>query len=535
MGLMECRIDELFGNAARRFGRETALVYQEESYTWEELDILSDRAADRLEGQGVAKGSRVGLWGENSAAWVVVFLALQKLGAVPALLNFNFQWRELEQVVRISKIQWLCYGSAPALKKDPGRMEMAVNRFGEGFQGLMDIREESIKLREMLQDGSGQGTRIPVSSDCRDLACLLYTTGTSMAPKCVMHSHYSLVNNAVFTAERIRMDSKDRICVSQPLFHVFGLITSFLAAVCCGAKLCVLSHFGSEEILQCVQRHGCTILNGVPTNFICMLSNPAFYRYKTESLRLSVIGGANISATQLDYIREAFPTVHIMRNYGLTEGCNLCNHEYSDSVKAVGRSVGKPYPWIELAIQDPKERRFLPPGERGEIVVRGYSVMKGYFDSKGCGQAAQAIDQEGWLHTGDLGMVDSEGYVSIVGRLKDIIIRGGENIAPIEVSKEIQRYEPILDTLVIGVPHPVLGEEVVACLVLESPQDYSEPELRSMLKARLARYKIPAFFLVYDRFPSKPSGKVDMLALQKDAYAKVSSLHKDDKRYGVKL
>ena len=299
--------------------------------------------------------------------------------------------------------------------------------------------------------------------------------------------------------------------------------------------LCVLSRFASADILGCVQRHSCTILNGVPTNFICMISNPIFNNYRTDSLRLSIIGGANISASQLDYIRQAFPTVTIMRNYGLTEGCNLCNSEYSDNVGTISRSVGHPYPYIELAIWDPEQRCFLPSGERGEIVVRGYSVMQGYFSSGSCKSPVQAVDNDGWLHTGDLGVIDSEGYVSIVGRIKDIIIRGGENISPIDVCSEIMRYEPVLDTIVLGVPHPVLGEEVVACLLLDEPWNYSESELRSMLKVRIAKYKIPSFFLIYDKFPLKSNGKVDMHALRNDAYMRVHDLHKDDERYNIKL
>jgi fatty-acyl-CoA synthase len=530
MELIECKIDELLDNAVRRFGQKTAVIYQEDSYTWREIDILSDMAADRMDKRGVTRGDHVGLWSKNSAAWIVTFLALQKLGAVSALLNPNYQRRELEQAIRISEIGWLCYGSTPALAEEPDLIEIIAKQAGESFRSSMDIREESLELRKTLREVPDYAGRARAGTNCRDLAGMFYTTGTSMDPKCVLHNHYSLINNAVSTAERVQMNSDDRICVSQPLFHIFGLVTSFLGAIYCGATLCVLSRFSSEDILRCVQRHGCTILNGVPTNFIRLLSYPLLHHYRTDSLRLSIIGGASISVTQLDYIRQTFPTVRIMKNYGLTEGCNLCNSEYSDSFGAVARTVGRPYPNIEVAIRDPKRGCFLPSGERGEIVARGYNMMRGYFSSQSSGKSAQAIDDDGWLHTGDLGVIDSDGRVSIVGRIKDIIIRAGENIAPTEISREILRYEPVLDALVIGAPHPVLGEEVIACLMLESPGDYSEHELRAMLKTRLAKYKLPAFFLIYDKFPLKPSGKVDMLALREDMYSKVRDLRKDDTR-----
>ena len=531
MELVERTIDTVLADTVRRFGQKIGLIYQGNRYTWEEVDLLSDWLASRLERQGVVRGDHVGLWGENTAAWVVAFLAVQKLGAVAALLNFNYQQRELEQVMRLGRIQWLCYGSTGALDRDPALLEKASGRFGDSYRGGMDIREEILGLRQTLRQIQPSPARPHAPLDSSSLACMLYTTGTSSTPKCVLHRHFSLVNNAILTAERVHMDTEDRICVSQPLFHVFGLVTSLLGGICCGATLCILSHFGSEDILRCVQDCRCTILNGVPTNFIRMIANPNFPNYRTDSLRLSIIGGADISATQLDDIQQAIPTTHIMRNYGLTEGCNLCNSEYSDSPGVVSRSVGRPYPHIELAIQDPKRRVFLPAGERGEIVVRGYSIMQGYFEPEGCGQNGQTLDQDGWLHTGDLGVIGEDGHVSIVGRLKNIIKRGGENIAPAEVSREILRYEPVLDALVIGAPHPVLGEEVVACLMLKEPQDYEEGELRSMLGVRLARYKIPAFFLLYEKFPLKPSGKIDMLALQEDVYGKVRELHRGDPRY----
>lgn len=535
MGLIECTIDELFDEAVRRFDQETAVIYKDDAYSWRELDTLSDMMADRLEARGVVRGDCVGLWGENSAAWIVTFVALQKLGAVAALLNSGYLRRELVQIMRSSETRWLCYGSTPAFAKEADLIEAVAAEAGESLQGLVDIREETLGLRKMLEEAPDYAGRARDGLNCRDVACMLYTTGTTMEPKCVQHNHYSLVNNAIATAERARITAEDRICLSQPLFHTFPLCSSLLASFFCGSVLCVLSRFTSEEILCCVQRHRCTVLNGVPMNFLCMFSSQIFRRYQTDSLRLSIIGGDSISEAQYDYIRQTLPTVHIMRNYGLTEGCNLCNSEYFDSPKMVARSVGRPYPCIELAIQDPKKRTFLPPGEKGEIVTRGYNVMQGYFHSRSGDQPVQPIDESGWLRTGDLGILDKEGYLTIVGRLKDIIIRGGENVSPAEIEKEILRYEPVLDALVIGAPHPILGEEVLACLVLDSPVDYNEHELLSILKVRLAKFKIPAFFLLYDKFPLRPNGKVDMRALREDAYAKARVLHKDDKRYNAML
>lgn len=533
MGLIERTIDELFEEAVQNFGDRTAVVYREDRYTWRELSILVDMIADRLEAQGVARGEHVGLWSENSAAWIVTFLALQKLGAVPALLNFNYRERELIQVMRIGDIRWLCYGNTHALSEQPGMIAGVASRVG--LRGTVDIREETLGLRKLLDSTTAHVSRAVSGADPHGLACMLYTSGTTMEPKCVLHDHYSLVNNAIVTAERAQMSMEDRICLSQPLFHIYALNASLLSAIHCGAMLCVLSRFGSEDILRCVQDERCTILNGVPTNFLRLISSPVFHKYRTDSLRLSAIGGASIHEAQIDRLRQALPGLHVVRNYGLTEGCNLCNSELSDDPESIARTVGHPYPYIEIAIQDPKDRRLLPVGETGEILVRGYSVMLGYYHAQPEKLPPSAIDEDGWLHTGDLGVMDEQGRVAIVGRIKDIIIRGGENITPAEICKEIMRYEPVLDVLVVGAPHPILGEEVIACVVLETPEDYSEDELRSLLKVRLARYKIPAFFLIYDQFPLRPNGKVDMRALREDVAVKARELHKGDERYDVTL
>lgn len=523
MELIDKRIDELFKETVQRYPDKEAVTYEEAVYTWKELDILSDALAGKMQKMGVARGDRAGIWSENSAAWVITFIALHKIGAVATLLNFNYKRRELEQAISIGDIEWLFYGNTPTLRREEG----LIGRIRAKLRGSMDI---SGAADETAVDESPAFETDPNKSP-EDIACILYTTGTSMDPKAVIHGHISLVNNARFTAQRAGLTENDCICVSQPLFHIFGLITSLIGGILMGAKICILSVFTSESILGCVQKHGCTILNGVPTNFICMITNPAFEKFSTSTLRLSIIGGSAISGSQLDYIRNAFPTVRVMRNYGLTEGCNLCNTELTDADNIVNRCVGMPYPNIDLQIMEPGTGRLLPAGEKGEIVVKGYSAMRGYYCSRGHNPPVQAIDEEGWLHTGDLGKKDKDGRISIEGRIKDIIIRGGENISPNEVSKEILRYEPILDSIVMGVPHPLLGEEVIACLTLETPEDYLEDELRSILKVRLSRFKIPEFFLVYDAFPLKQNGKVDMLSLKEDVLSKVKELHKGDERY----
>ncbi len=527
MDYQETTIARFFRESAEKYGSKRAVVYKENSYSWQELDVLSDLAADMLARQGLGPGDRVGLCAPNSDRWIICFLALQKLGAIPALLNPGFRGRELSKVIRIGDLNWLCYGEITALSSS-GELPQKVRALAdEGRLRTVDIRSDALPLKQLAAAGSAR--RPLPDGSCRDICCLLYTSGSTKDPKCVQHCHYSLINNALVSAERARMGPEDRLCLSQPLFHMFGFAAAFLASVSAGTTMFVLDHFGSQEILECVDHNRCTILNGVPTNFLRLLSNPVFPNYRTDSLRLSVIGGAPLSVEQLKHIRRAFPSVHFMSNYGLTEGCCLCNSEWEDDGDLVAETVGRAYPGVELAIYDRKSGAFLPAGARGEIVARGYSVMQGYYKPEG----EQPIDEDGWLHTEDLGILDEKGYVHIVGRIKDIIIRGGEDITPEEIRSEILRYEPVRDCLVFGAPHPILGEEVVACLVLDAPEKYDEAELRALLARRLSRYKIPAFLLVYDEFPVVASGKVDRRGLRKDLEQKVAELHKGDAKYNI--
>lgn len=534
MGLVEYTIVDLLDKAVNDHGADRAVAFQGEFYTWQETDRLSDLMAERFWDEGIAEGDHVGLWSENGVSFPVTLLALLKIGAIPALLNFNYRRQELIRVLELSEITWLCGGSTPALRETPELMQNLVRQPEIGLKGFTDIREETIAPRRMLEEAGSKNKRIRSRRSPHDTAVMLYTTGTSAIPKCVMHSHYSLVNNAIQTAERAGFCADDRICMSQPLFHIFPLITGLICSMYCGFMLCMVSRFKSDDILSCIERYACTVLNGVPTNFLRLISSPAFPEYRTDSLRLSVIGGAPLSEQQIEDIREALPTVHIMKDYGLTEGCNLCNSDVTDSEQSITRSVGRPYDGISFAIADVKSGEHLPPGEKGEIVVRGYNVMQGYYRSPKGETVPPSIDAEGWLHTGDLGMIDAEGYVSIAGRIKSIIIRGGENIAPAEIEKEILRYDPVLDTVVLGSPHPVLGEEVIACLMLRNPEEYAEEELKALLRVRLAAYKIPAFFMIYDYFPLTPGGKVDVRAMREDVYAKARILHEGDDRYDYK-
>lgn len=521
--LTQLTISEMFEQAVSSFGNRTAVVFQDDQYSWNDLDVLSDIVARRIASRGIKHGDRVGIWSVNSPGWIVTFIALQKIGAVTALLNVNYQKRELSQVLRIGDIRWLCYGNTPTLDADAHLVYDAVRAAGLSPDCILDIRDETLTLKKMLFEAK-RAKYAAYEGKYSDLSCILFTTGTTSDPKCVLHDHLSMVNNAIATAERAQMTKYDRLCLSQPLFHMFPICSTILAAFHSGMALCISPGFRSKDILKCVEDCRCTILNGVPTNFICLYTNPILKEYRTDSLRLSIIGGAAISAHQLDAIRQAFPTVRILRNYGLTEGCNLCNNLYDDGDSLITRTVGPAYPGIEIGICD-EDGNLLPPGQKGEIVTRGYNVMLGYYSSNRKAVPKSPIDENGWLHTGDLGIRDEKGYLTIVGRIKDIIIRGGENVSPGEIRGEILRYEPILDTMVVGAPHPVMGEQIIACMTLDEPEDYSEQELRSMLHYRIARFKMPEAFYIYDEFPLKPNGKVDMVALKEDVRFRVEQMN----------
>lgn len=512
MELCNDTIQTMFEKTIFRFGSKCAVKTSEGSYTWNDLGKLVDGATERFAKFGIRQDMHVALWSGNHLDWIVTFLAIVKLGAVAVLINHHYTRRELVEAMKISRAEWLCYGDCPALRKQPELPARVMRECGIDSGHAIDIQSSSEMRRKWLSAPFWK--TYPVTTDSHKICCLLFTSGSTEYPKCVMMSHYSLVNNAISMAEKLALLDSDTICLSTPLFHIFCLCGNFLSGMYVGAAIAIPDQLKSSHLLHCIKRHHCSILNGVPTSYLALLRNPEFAGQHLSDIRLGVLGGAAILPRQMQELRSTLPHIEFMINYGQTEGGCICNTEYGDTFLHLSSSVGRPLPHISLEIVDPQTGHRLKHGMVGEIVVRGYNVMRGLFPP---GLHAQSVDHRGWLHTEDLGRIDADGYLTLVGRKKEIIIRGGEDITPREIENIIMAYEPIQDVKVFGIPHEVLGEQIVACVVPRPDSRYREEELREWMASNLAAFKLPAHLIAFAQFPVSANGKIDLCRLKQEA------------------
>jgi fatty-acyl-CoA synthase len=367
-------------------------------------------------------------------------------------------------------------------------------------------KAQNISHDELLERGEALSFDDPIN--------IQYTSGTTGFPKGVVLTHHNVLNNGYFIGEGMKFTEKDRLCIPVPFYHCFGMVLSNLACVTHGSTM-VLPYpaFDAEKVLQAVQEEQCTALHGVPTMFIAELRNPNFTKYKLHSLRTGIMAG---SPCPIEVMREVSERMHmsdIVIVYGQTEtspGVTMTTTE--DPLDRRVTTVGKVFPHVELKLVDPVTLKVVPKGVEGEICARGYVVMKCYYNNPSATHST--IDSDGWNHTGDLGIMDEEGYVHIVGRLKDMVIRGGENIYPREIEEFLHNHPRIQDAYVIGIPDEKFGEELMAWVKTEEGVDVTEEEIRDFCTGKIARYKIPRYFKFVDEFPMTVSGKIQKFKMK---------------------
>lgn len=518
-------IGACFQERAAKSPGQTALESDEQSYTWRELDNLSNYMAARMAAHGVAAGTRAGIWSTNSPNWVIVFLALEKLGAVPVLLNTCYSAEELEQVLSYAEVEFVYYGEGykriiyadlvAALRE---KMSSQVKRWV--YIGRNEKRqwmtEESFVYAERMKKSVSEVEARLKRVQPEDTAAILFTSGTTALPKGVMLSHYSLVNNSLETCEHMKWQEQDKMLIAVPLFHCFGVTASLLASIHTGFSMYVIEYYKTIKVLKTVQEHRCTLLNGVPSMFLAVIKNPERKNYDLSSLRRGIIAGSPVSEEEYEAIRSGIPGLVLHPSYGQTETSpcvSIADVEDTEADKA--RTAGRVIAGCETAIFDPETGRRLPCNETGEIRVRGYNVMQGYYNMPE--ETARTIDEDGWLHTGDLGRLDERGYLYVLDRMKEMIIRGGENISPREIEEVIKDYPGIRNVKVIGLPVEVLQEMVVACIVTESGTHISDQELLTYLERHVAYYKVPSYIVRMREFPVTASGKIVISELKEQA------------------
>lgn len=531
-------LGEVLDQAAEQFPENDALVYVERGlrYSYRELNDRCRELARGLLAMGVRKGDHVAIWANNVPEWVLVQFATAKIGAVLVTVNTSYMSSELEYVLRQSDASTvilvdrfkgtsysdILYEVVPELSDcAPGALE------SERLPRLKNViflddqaRPGAFRFSDVsgMKAAAGDPDLEEVEGGLRadEVINMQYTSGTTGFPKGVMLTHANIVNNGFNVGECMRLTSEDRLCIPVPFFHCFGCVLGVIACVTHGATMVPVEVFEPAKVLEVVEKERCTALHGVPTMFIAELDQLDNGTYDLSSLRTGIMAG---SPCPIEVMRRVMDEMHareITIAYGQTEASPVITQTRTeDPIELRVRSVGRALPDVEVKIVDPESRQQLPYGQQGELCTRGYLVMRGYH--KMPQETAEAIDSEGWLHTGDLAVMDEGGYCRITGRIKDMIIRGGENVYPREIEEFLHLHPDILDVQVFGVPDQKYGEEVAAAVVLRQDAALSEEGLREYCRAKIARHKVPRYVRFVDSYPMTASGKVQKHRLREIA------------------
>ena len=534
--LMEITVGKLLESVADRYPDREAIAYTDRDYrrTWREFDEEVNRIAKGFMAMGVEKGDHVAIWATNVPEWILTLFASAKIGAVLVTVNTNYKVFELEYLLRQSdsKVLVMIEGIkgkgyvdivnelCPTLKDtQPGayqnpmlpHLKSVVYCGTDAAPAGMYHWNELEKMGETISDD--QFRTLSDSLDCHEVVNMQYTSGTTGFPKGVMLTHYNIVNNGKGIGDCMRFTEQDKLCIPVPFFHCFGLVLAIMASVTHCTSMVPVDRYHPLKVMQAIQRERCTAVHGVPTMFIGMLEHPDFGTFDFSSLRTGIMAGSPCPVKVMQQVMDEMNMREITITYGQTEASPACTMtKTDDSVEYRAATVGRAMPNVECKIVDPETGEEVGPGVQGEFCARGYNLMKGYYKMEEA--TAQAIDEDGWLHTGDLATVDEKGYYKITGRIKDMIIRGGENIYPKEIEEFLYTHPAIRDVQVIGVPSKQYGEEVMACVIPKEGEQISEEEIKAYVSANMARHKVPQFVAIMEAFPMTASGKIQKFKLR---------------------
>jgi fatty-acyl-CoA synthase len=531
-------IGDMFDQTVRLHGDREALVSRHQGlrYSYATLQEAVNRVARGLRALGLQKGERLGIWSPNRAEWVMLQFATPKVGVVMVNINPAYQVVELEYALRQSGVSTLVL--APGFKKsDYLGMLTTICPEISGVPGswraarLPDLREvvvldetapkgmrlwsELLALAERVPQGDL--VRIQAEQQFDDPINIQYTSGTTGMPKGATLSHHNIVNNGYFIGETMRFTPEDRLCIPVPFYHCFGMVLGNLACVTHGSAMILPAEsFEPVSVLETVQAERCTALHGVPTMFIVELEHPRFAEFDLSSLRTGIMAGSPCPVEVMKKVNSLMHMTEVTIAYGMTETSPVSFQTRVDDPleKRVG-TVGRVHPHVEAKVIDPATGRVVPPGTPGELCSRGYIVMLGYWNNAEATDAA--IDEAGWMHTGDLATIDEQGYCNIVGRIKDMIIRGGENIYPREIEEFLYTHPAVQDVQVIGVPSLKYGEEVMAWIVLREGAQASPEDIRAYCRGRIAHYKVPFYVKFVTSFPMTVTGKIQKYKMREVA------------------
>ncbi|MBN2597106.1 MAG: AMP-binding protein [Marinifilaceae bacterium] len=503
-------ITERLRKTVELFGDRDALIvpYQNYKATYLEFWQQIEDVAKGLLAFGVEKGDRVGIWSPNRHEWVIVQFATARIGAILVNVNPAYKSAELKFALRQSEISIL-------IMSEGFRKTSYIEIIQEVRQSCIHLKQIVILDRDwhaVIEAGkrilTSQIEEIESQLQFDDPINIQYTSGTTGFPKGATLTHHNILNNGYFIGERLHYNETDRVCIPVPFYHCFGMVLGNMACITHGSAMIIPGEaFEAETVLQTVQNEKCTSLYGVPLMFIAELEHPNFKKYDLSSLRTGIMAGASCPEKAMLEVQEKMNMKEVAICYGMTETSPVSTQTFvnDELSKRVG-TVGKVHPHQEIKIINPETGKIAARGENGEFCTRGYSVMLKYWNNEEATKAV--IDNAGWMHTGDLASMDEDGYVTITGRIKDLIIRGGENISPFEIEEFFHSHESISEVYVIGVPDYKYGEVVMAWVKFKEGKSATEEELRDYCKGQIATYKIPKYFKFTSEFPTTVTGKI---------------------------
>jgi Acyl-CoA synthetases (AMP-forming)/AMP-acid ligases II len=510
------------------------IVYSDRNlrFTWKQFNDRVDEMAKGLLSIGVTKGSHVGIWATNVPDWLTYLYACAKIGAIYVTVNTNYKLSELEYLCKNSDMHTLCitngdrdsdfvdmvYKMLPELKtcqrghlesKHFPQMKNVIYIGQEKLRGMYNSQEILLLGNNMDNSGLDEAKK---QVSCHDVVNMQYTSGTTGFPKGVMLSHHNIANNGYLTGEHMKFTADDKLCCCVPLFHCFGVVLASMNVLTHGCTQVMVERFDPLVVLASIHKERCTAVYGVPTMFIAELHHPMFDMFDLTSLRTGIMAGSLCPVELMKQVQEKM-YMKVTSVYGLTETSpGMTQTRIDDSFEARCNTVGYEFEFTEVKVLDPETGEECPVGVQGEMCNRGYNTMKGYY--KNPEATAEVIDKNGFLHSGDLGIKDEDGNYRITGRIKDMIIRGGENIYPREIEEFLYKLPGVKDVQVAGVPSEKYGEEVGAFIILHEGVDMQTSDVREYCKDKISRYKIPKYVFFINEFPMTGSGKIQKFKLK---------------------
>jgi len=497
--------------------------------TYKEFNEDIEKYARAFYKMGIRKGDKVAIWATNYPQWLLTLFASARIGAWLVTVNTAYKIHDAQYLLHQSdtKMLVMCDGFKDVsyveivkqlcgITSDSNREDLRTPRlpFLEKIITIDTKHHEGMynwdELDKMAYDFTAEEEEAYKAAkcdfDCNDVVNMQYTSGTTGFPKGVMLTHYNILNNGKTIGDRMKFTEQDRLCVTVPLFHCFGLVLATMASITHAATIVLVNYYSPIKVLRTLESEKCTALHGVPTMYIAMLEHPEFKNFKFW-LRTGIMAGSPCPVKTMQQVVDEMGMKEITIVYGQTEASPGCTQTTTDDpLERRVNTVGRNFPGVETKIVDPETGATLGPGQIGEFCARGYNIMKGYYKMPEA--TAQAIDKDGWLHTGDLACCDEDGYYKITGRIKDMIIRGGENIYPKEIEDFIITHPQVSDVQVVGAPSKAYGEEVLAFVIKKKDEEVTEDDIKNYVKNNLAKYKTPSYVIFVDEFPMNAAGKI---------------------------